>query len=94
MHHPPSILKNGRTEHKEPEAGEGEEEEPEALLKKILDKDPYDPRLKSITSDTQVMVSKNLKISPWVVKLMGDATEYKTEQGKAVSNGVVVVRSL
>ena len=33
-------------------------------------------------------------MSPWVVRLMGDSAEYKTEQGKSVSNGVVVVRSL
>ena len=30
----------------------------------------------------------------WIVKECGDTTEYLTENGKTVSNGVVVVRSL
>lgn len=32
--------------------------------------------------------------SSWVVRLIGDSTEYLTEQGKTVCHGVVVVRSL
>ena len=32
--------------------------------------------------------------TPWVVRLVGDQSEYKTEQGKTVCHGVVVVRSL
>ena len=32
--------------------------------------------------------------SPWVVRLVGDKTEYLTEAGKIVCHGVVVVRSL
>jgi len=78
----------------EPEVPEGEEIEPEELLKRIEAKDPYDSRLKVIGNDSKVTVSKSTKMAPWVVKLMGDQTEYKTEQGKSVSNGVVVVRSL
>jgi len=56
----------------EPEVPEGEEIEPEELLKRIEAADPYDPRLKSIAQDTRVTVSKSTKMSPWVVKLMGD----------------------
>lgn len=41
--------------------------------------DPYDPRLKQIDNDTKVTVSKSSKMTPWVVKLMGDSSEYKTE---------------
>lgn len=78
----------------EPEVPEGEEIEPEELMKRIEAKDPYDPRLKPIGADARVTVSKSTKMAPWVVKAMGDCTEYKTEQGKSVSNGVVVVRSL
>lgn len=33
-------------------------------------------------------------MQPWTVRLQGDETEYKTENGKKISNGVVVVRSL
>lgn len=66
----------------DPEVPEGEEIEPEELLKRIEAKDPYDPRLKPIATDRKVTVSKSTKMSPWVVKLMGDSNEYKTEQGK------------
>lgn len=78
----------------EPEPPEGFEGEPEELLKALEAKDPYENRLKSISDDNNVIVSKNMKICPWVVKEMGDTTEYKTETGKVVSNGLVVVRSL
>ena len=93
-HHSLSILKNCRTAHMEPEVPDGSEETPEELLAKLEAADPYEPRLKPIDEDTRVTVSKSAKMSPWVVKLMGDSTEYKTEQGKNVSNGVAVVRSL
>lgn len=78
----------------DPEVPEGMEIEPEELLKQIEAKDPYEVRLKDIGNDAAVVVSKNQKMMPWVVKQMGDSTEYRTENGKTVSNGVVVVRSL
>ena len=62
-------------------------------MKRLEASDPYEPRLKSIISDNKVSVSRNQKIAPWVVKQMGDNTEYK-KGGKNVSNGVIVVRSL
>ena len=94
VHHNVGILKNSKTAHAEPEVPDGSEETPEELLAKIEAVDPYDPRLKPIDGDSKVTVSKSAKMCPWVVKLMGDSTEYKTEQGKNVSNGVAVVRSL
>ena len=94
VHYTAGILKNCRTAHLDPEVPEGEEIEPEELLKKIEEADPYEPRLKSIEEDRQVVVSKNQRISPWVVRLMGDSTEYLQESGKSVCNAVVVVRSL
>jgi len=94
VHHTVGILLNNRTGHMDPEVPEGVEIEPEELLKQIEAKDPYEPRLKDISADKSVIVSKNQKINPWVVRQMGDTTEYKTEGGKIVSNGVVVVRSL
>jgi len=94
VHHSVGILQNCRTTHEQPEVPEGEDVEPEELLRRIEAKDPYEGRLKAISGDGKVVVSKNQKISPWVVRLMGDSSEYKTEQGKSVSNGVVVVRSL
>ena len=73
---------------------ENEEMSPEEMMAKIEAADPYDARLKPIDSDNKVTVSKSAKMCPWVVKMMGDCSEYKTEQGKSVSNGVAVVRSL
>ena len=63
-------------------------------MRRVEKADPYDPRLKSITKDATVLVSKNQRIPAWVVRLQGDSTEYLTEQKKKISNGVVVVRSL
>ena len=86
------ILTNAcRSVHMEPPE---DVEDPDEAKKLIIAADPFDDKLKSITQDSTVVVSKNTKIQPWVVRLMGDATEYQTETGKTVSNGVVVVRSL
>merc|ERR1711935_105490 len=71
-----------------------EDVDPEEAMKQVIATDPFDEKLKSIKTDSQVVVSKNQKIPPWVVRLMGDSTEFLTETGKTVSNGVVVVRSL
>ena len=61
VHHNVGILKNCRTSHMEPEVPEGEEVEPEELMKRLEAQDPYEPRLKPITSDCSVIVSKNQK---------------------------------
>lgn len=93
QHFKDGILGCCRTTHLEP-TDLPEDVDPEEAMKKVVAADPFDDKLKPITTDKQVVVSKNQKIAPWVVRLMGDATEYKTETGKTVSNGVVVVRSL
>lgn len=69
VHETVGILKNCRTSHMDPEVPEGEEIEPEELMKRIEKADPYDPRLKPITKDAHVLVSKNQKISSWIVRL-------------------------
>lgn len=69
VHETVGILKNCRTSHMDPEIPEGEEIEPEELMKRIEKADPYDSRLKSITKDAHVLVSKNQKISSWIVRL-------------------------
>lgn len=51
VHHSVGILMNNRTSHKEPEVPEGEDIEPEELLKRIEAEDPYEPRLKAIATD-------------------------------------------
>lgn len=76
VHHSVGILLNNRTSHKEPEVPEGEDIEPEELLKRIEAADPYEPRLKQIEGDKPVLVSKNLKTTPWIVKQHGDNSEY------------------
>ena len=94
VHHSLGILENCRTAHKEPEVPDDVEITPEELLAQIEAQDPYEPRLKPIVSDYDVLVSKDRKISPWIVTLKGDPTIYKTEAKKDISNAVVVVRSL
>ena len=93
LHYKDGILMNCRTAHMEP-TDLPDEADPEEEMKKVVAADPFDEKLKPIVADSSVVVSKNQKIQPWVVRLMGDSTEYKTETGKTVSNGVVVVRSL
>jgi len=46
----------------EPEVPEDADIEPEELMKQIEAADPFEPRLKVITQDSQVNVSKNKKI--------------------------------
>jgi len=75
VHHSVGILHNNRTAHQEvTEVPEGFEGEVEDYMKIIESKDPFDARLKPISEDNKVTVSKSLKTSPWVVKLMGDTT--------------------
>lgn len=58
-HHAVGILKNNRTAHMEPEVPEDTEIEPEELMKQIEAADPFEPRLKPISDDSKVVVSKN-----------------------------------
>jgi radial spoke head protein 4/6 len=61
-HYTVGILKNCRTSHMDPEVPEGEEVEPEELMRRLEASDPYEPRLKAVSSDKTVLVSKNSKI--------------------------------
>ena len=99
VHAEPAILLNGRTTHLDPDEndkGDDEEFDPDEAKKAIEAADPYDKRLKSLSEDAHVKVSSTMKISPWNLRLMGDSTQYGVEgaPNKAVSNGVVVVRSM
>ena len=53
IHYTPSILNQGRTVREEPEFTEDfdDEEEQNKIKKKLVDKDPYMPRLVSIIED-------------------------------------------
>ena len=73
--------------------------DPEVLKKQIEAKDPYEKRLKAISNDKEVYVGgtgKYAKQSSWVIRLLGDSTDYFNPQkpSKKINNGVVVVKSL
>lgn len=91
-----NILKNCRTTHPEPEEPEGAEDfDPDEAKKEMEAADPYEPRLKPITTDSKVRFSQTLVQPAWVVRLYGDATEYVDEKTKKKDcTGVVAVRSL
>lgn len=46
VHQSVSILNNCRTAHMEPEPIEGDEREPEDIMKEVEAADPFEPRLK------------------------------------------------
>lgn len=56
-HHSVGLLLNNRTSHMDPEIPEGEDIEPEELMRRIEAKDPYEQRLKPIQGDKKVLVS-------------------------------------
>ena len=94
LHFPKAILLNNRTGHLEPEVPEGVEAEPADLLKEILKKDPYVPRLKPVSADEGV----DGHDKAWTVNLHGIKTRSSMhgKLGKKDSKhyGVVVLRSL
>ena len=106
VHESASILLCNRTSHidppdEAPENFDGEEYDVEAERKKIIDADPFEPRLKPISKDCCMrMAQRNITQPSWVVRMMGDPSEYKDESagGKAgaptLCYGCVVLRSL
>ena len=98
VHFNASILNNCKTIHEDPaeEAPEGFEGEYdiEQEKQKIEQADPFEPRLKPISGDDRIKMGGKLTNAPWTVRLVGDPTEYHTEQGKSICHGVAVVRSL
>lgn len=49
-----NILKEGRLVHIKPEIGENEEEE--KVMKQVEERDPFEPRLKPISSDMRIFI--------------------------------------
>lgn len=98
VHYQPQILKCCRTAHMEEEPPEDAPEEltPEVLMAQKLKADPYEPRLKPISQDSAVKVGEGSKQAPWIVKHMGELTDFQTsaDPKKNINYGVVVVRSL
>lgn len=78
VHHTPNILSNGRVGHMDPE-NIPDDVDPEVLKKQIEAKDPYEKRLKPLSADRDVTVAgtgKNSKQTSWVIRLLGDSTDY------------------
>lgn len=94
VHPTPSILNCGKIVQIIPERPDDSPIEEEEWQAMHVAMDPFTALLTGITADKPVKISKNLKTAPWIVKLMGDSTEYLDETGKTVCNGVVVVKSL
>ena len=97
VHAKENILLNGRITHPEVEPGENDAEDfdPEEAKKALQKKDPYEPRLKPLTSDSDVKISASHFVPAWQVRMCGDSTELVNPKNtkKILSNGVVVVRS-
>jgi radial spoke head protein 4A len=98
VHNTPNILEAARVAHLDPEVPEGSPDDldPEVLKKELEARDPYQPRLKQIVKDSFLEVAEGAKQCAWVVKLLGDKSEYQSKSNpkKTVSYGVVVVKSL
>ncbi len=79
VHGKKSILNNCNTIHVQPTAPEGFEGEwdDEAEMKKVVSADPYEPLLKPIVEDNRIQITKTVSQSAWVVRLLGDETEYQ-----------------
>jgi hypothetical protein len=46
-------------------------------MKKVVSADPYEPLLKPIVDDNRIQITKTVGQSAWVVRLLGDETEYQ-----------------
>ena len=75
IHYPPSILKAGRvSQFIEPP----EELDPEEYRKKIMEKDPFEKRIKPVTEDKLISTStfSKLKVCPWKISQCYEDTVY------------------
>jgi hypothetical protein len=96
VHAKENILKNGRTQHQQPEDdGSNPDFDPEEAMKKLEASDPQEKRLKPLTADHGVSTSPNKSLPAWQVRLCGDKTEFVDPKNpkKTLSNGIAVVRS-
>lgn len=93
QHMTPSILKQGRLTHMPGQPLPGEEDvEAEDLLKREVAKDPWEARLKSISSDNKTKG----ELPAWVLKSFGVKDSYLDGKTGAHSKnfGTVLVKSL
>lgn len=71
VHYTSNILKCNRLNHLEPENVD-ENEDPEAVKKRIEAADPFEKRLKPIALDKKVKGG----LPAWIVKLHGDSSTF------------------
>lgn len=92
VHYAPQILNQGRTTHVEGKPIGEEEVEPADLLAREVAKDPWEPRLKSISKDTNIKGGMN----PWILRKFGVKESYlEPRTGKFSNNyGTVLVKSM
>jgi len=92
VHFQPGILKAGRIVHMEPEPPEEEDIDIDELKAKIVEEDPFDPRLKTITEDKGLPSVGRA----WVGKAVGDPQEYEEYPPKEnhTTFAKTVIRSL
>ena len=73
VHAKENILKNCRTAHQDVEDdGSNPDFDPEEAKKALEKGDPYEPRLKPLSSDSETSISEFSKICAWQVKTYGD----------------------
>jgi len=91
VHFVPSILKQGRTTHLDGKPIGDEEVEPEELLKREVQKDPWEPRLKPISDDA----AHKAGTPAWIVRTYGIKDAFMNpQQNKCVNDfSTVHVRS-
>eukprot|EP00825_Cyclidium_porcatum_P039634 TRINITY_DN4852_c0_g1_i1.p1 TRINITY_DN4852_c0_g1~~TRINITY_DN4852_c0_g1_i1.p1 ORF type:complete len:497 (+),score=131.93 TRINITY_DN4852_c0_g1_i1:147-1637(+) len=94
MHFTENILNEGRLVHMKPETiEEGKEEE--EVMKQIQAKDPFEPRLKPISTDKR----PNSEMPAWTIKQFGDTSNYNAYQKedlkepKLTNYGVIVIKN-
>ena len=93
VHHPVAILNQGRLTHKAPKPGPGQEDvDPEELMKLEIAKDPWEPRLKSITLDKNTRG----KMPAWIIRAYNIDSNYMDMKTKKMTqnHGCVVVKSM
>jgi radial spoke head protein 4A len=91
VHHSLSILKQGRTTHRDGKPLEGEDDvDPDELLRREVTKDPWEERLKPITKDNKTQGS----LPAWVLRSHNVKDTYLDVKKNQHNFGVVVVRSL
>lgn len=88
LHNTPAILKEGRLVHFEVEVPEDQDKE--VFMKKIVDKDPFEDRLKPLSKDKPLAGAAKA----WSIRVLGDTRYYANRDKKeAINLGIVAIKS-